>query len=921
MSIENLIPLGETTLITNGSYEPSIQQRIASEIPSASKIEIVMAFITYSGIAPYINLLKKHVSENGVDSLRVITTTFNNITEVRALSKLVEIGAQVKVSYDDTNTRLHAKGWNFIRESSTETKEESSAQTKEESFSTTYIGSSNLTMHGLSTGKEWNVRASSKINPNISELYSKVFEVYWLDERLEDFEEKEFTKLTQQKLVGYELINLYKPFPFQQDILDELENMRLLGHKKNLLVAATGTGKTVIAAFEIKSFLEKNPSAKILFVAHREEILKQSLKTFRNIIGKSDFGEILSGNSKPSKAYHLFSTIISLENSDEYKVSDFHYVIIDEAHHSPAESYQFITKDISNDQYLLGLTATPERMDGLDIKDAFGGKFVYEIRLWDALNEGLLTPFSYYGLAASDISKITFEKNLYKEEELTPFLTNETNLNQLLKYIYEYLPNMSKNRCLIFCQSIKHAQSIQSFLSNQEIKSAVINSKTSDEMRDEILSNFKKGNINFILSVDVLNEGTDIPEVNAIILLRPTSSLTVFIQQLGRGLRKYDGKDKVVVLDFVYNHNRKYNLLKNYQALLNTDREGIKRGMNGDGFNLPEGSDIFFDEISTKYVLDNIRESVEKDKLSNLLMNYKTKPKISEFLSSYDVGIEKIQIDGWAKSLCSSGLVNGKLEKEELQILKKIAHCYNINDEIRINALRHILENRDSELNKISVTDKLAIEALLTLFFEPIQLESFSRDFKKAIKKLHTYPLAILELNDIYEYLLTLKPLNKKNYSEMEIGSQFRLQEIQIFTGRDNFGSYTPLREGVDKFENEKGLTTYLLYVTIDKSDMKNISHHYKDYAINRKLFHWQSQNASTPDMGRGKDLIESHENNNIIYLFARTSKDSDYKTSAGYYFLGQVEYNKHTGTKPISFTWSLKSNLSNNLYQKLKLS
>lgn len=341
---------------------------------------------------------------------------------------MVEIGAQVKVSYDGTNTRLHAKGWNFIRESS--------AQTKEDSFSTTYIGSSNLTMHGLSTRKEWNVRASSKINPNISELYSKVFEVYWLDERLKDFEEKEFKKLTQQKLVDYQLINLYKPFPFQQDILDELENMRLQGHKKNLLVAATGTGKTVIAAFEIKSFLEKNPSAKILFVAHREEILNQSLKTFRNIIGKSDFGDILSGNSKPSNAYHLFATIISLENSYEYEVSDFDYIIIDEAHHSPAKSYQFITKVIDNDQYLLGLTATPERMDGLDIKDAFGGKFVYEIRLWDALNEGLLTPFSYYGLAASDISQITFEKNMYKEEEITPFLTTETNLNQFLKYIY-----------------------------------------------------------------------------------------------------------------------------------------------------------------------------------------------------------------------------------------------------------------------------------------------------------------------------------------------------------------------------------------------------------------------------------------------------------------------------------------------------
>ena len=911
MSIENLLPLGETTLITNSSNEPSIQQRIASEIPSSQNIEIVMAFITYSGIAPYLKLLQEHVIKNGAGSLRVITTTFTNITDLKALSKLIEIGAMVKVSYDTTSTRLHAKGWNFLRNIS--------STHSEGNFSTTYIGSSNLTMHGLTTGREWNVRASSNLNPNISELYSKIFEVYWLDDRIKDFNEKEFIENTSQDSKGYELVNLSTPYNFQQDILDELSRMRALGFNKNLLVAATGTGKTVISAYEIKKFLSENPTAKILFVAHREEILIQSMATFRHIIGDRKFGDILTGSAKPKNVHHLFAMINSLRNSN-YKVSHFDYIIIDEAHHSSANSYKFITDHISDEQFLLGLTATPERMDGTDIRSAFGNRFACEIRLWDALNDGLLTPFSYYGLGAGDISEISFANNKYNDEALYSFLTTGDSFGLLLKYIHEYLPRISENKCLIFCQSVSHAHQLQDFLSQHNFSTAVIDANTPSKIRNNTVSDFKEGRINFILTVDVFNEGIDIPEINSVILLRPTASLTIFIQQLGRGLRLCKGKNKVVILDFVFNHNRKFNILKNYQGLLNSDRPSIIRGFKGGGFNLPEGSEMQFDEVATQHVLENIKLSIENSNLCNLLQNYVTKPSIIQFVSDHEISIEKLQKDGWAKSLLASGLISYKLTKEEVLMLKKAAHCYLISDTLRVTALGYILENNHKKLNMLTTSEKLAIEALLTLLYEPDQLTSFAGNLQTAINKLHLYSIVIFELTELHQYLLTLKLQNRISYEGMEVGAIFRRQEIQIFTGRNSFGFFTPNREGVDKLPNTKGGTTYLLYVTIDKSDMENPGHHYNDYAINRDLFHWQSQNSTSPTTGVGKNLIETNSNNNIIYLFARLNKKSNYDTTAGYYFLGEADYSTHKGSKPISFILHLKNILPNELFQKLRL-
>ncbi len=912
MSFENLIPLGETTLITNRSNEPSIQQRIASEIPSAQSIEIVMAFITYRGIVPYIDLLKEHVAKNGAGSLKVITTTFTNITEVKALNKLVEIGALVKVSYDTSSTRLHAKGWNFIRNSE--------ANVSKENYSTTYIGSSNLTRPGLITGREWNVRASSKINPNISDLYTKTFEVYWLDEKIRDFDVTEFTKITSQSSQEYSLRKFEEPYTFQLKILEELASNRSEGQKKNLLVAATGTGKTVVAAYEIKNFLIQRPKARILFVSHRVEILKQSMKTFRNILNDNKFGKILTGKYKPENSYHLFAMITSLKNSSHFMVSDFDYIIIDEAHHIAADSYKFITNEITDKQFLLGLTATPERPDGSDITIDFGGKFAYELRLWDALNESLLTPFSYYGLEAGDISKISFENKKYDENELYSFLTNKDSLDYLVKYINEYLPHKTENKCLIFCETIKHATQLKTYLNNHDLISDIIVGNTPQELRDKIIQDLKEGKINFILSVNVLNEGVDIPEINAIILLRPTASLTIFIQQIGRGLRLHKGKDKVIILDFVFNHNREFNFVKNYQALLNTDRQNIIRGFEGKGFNLPEGSEMYFDKIATQHILENIKKSIDKGSLCEVLKDYSVKPSIADFLFDNEMLLGKIQKEGWAKSLLSAGLITYTKDKDAEVILRKISHCYLISDKLRVKALSLIYENNSKNLNKISFEEKLAIEALLTLLFDKNLLASFGGDFQAGIKKLHSYPIVIFELNELLQYLNTLKLQSRVNYQGLEVGCLYRREEIKIFSGRDKLSKNSFNIEGVDKFKNNNGGNTYLLYVTKDKSKMKNDSHKYKDYAINENLFHWESQNSSRPDIGVGKDLIDTNSNNNIVYLFARENLEKNYNTAPSYIFLGQAEYSSHKGSKPISFTWRLKNKISNELYQKFKL-
>ena len=375
-----LTPLLDTTLLTNSRGEPALGHEIRAEIHSSDAIDVVMAFVRWSGIRPLLEALRRHCRDG--KSMRIVTTTYTNSTELHALEELAALGADVKVSYDTASTRLHAKAWLFHRKSG---------------YSTAYIGSSNLTHSAMVAGLEWNVRVSGVRNPDVVAKMTAVFDSYWASGDFVSFDRDEFllrTALTDPEqtlqLSPIEIVLL----PFQERLLEQVELARTRGRHRNLLVAATGTGKTVMAAVDYARLRERLPRDRMLFVAHREEILAQSRATFAHALRDAAFGELWVGGRRPSRFEHVFASIQSLNRSGLESVDPAHFdvVVVDEFHHAAAPSYQMLLERIAPRE-LLGMTATPERADGLDVLRYFDGRIAAELRVWDAIDQQYLVPF------------------------------------------------------------------------------------------------------------------------------------------------------------------------------------------------------------------------------------------------------------------------------------------------------------------------------------------------------------------------------------------------------------------------------------------------------------------------------------------------------------------------------------------------
>jgi HKD family nuclease len=370
-----LTPLLDTTVLTNAPGEPRVGQQIHAEIASADRIDLVMAFIRRSGLRPLEDSLRRHCQEER--PLRVLTTTYTQSTELAALEALEDLGASVRISYDTTTTRLHAKAWLFHRDSG---------------FSTAFIGSSNLTHSAHVTGLEWNVRASSARNPDLLQKVAAVFDSYWHGGDFLVFDREQYLERTKQEADRTVRIFLspveLRLEPFQERLLEQIALARERGHHRNLLASATGTGKTVMAAVDYARLRARPGRSRLLFVAHRKEILEQSLATFRHALRDPSFGELWVDGHRPEDFDHVFASIQSLHaTSTEHLLPDhFDVVIVDEFHHAAAESYARLLAHIEPRE-LLGLTATPERSDGLDILGHFDGRIAAELRLWDAIDQ------------------------------------------------------------------------------------------------------------------------------------------------------------------------------------------------------------------------------------------------------------------------------------------------------------------------------------------------------------------------------------------------------------------------------------------------------------------------------------------------------------------------------------------------------
>jgi HKD family nuclease len=385
-SIERpLTPLLDTTVFTNAPGEPRVGHELRAEVPSADAIDVVMAFVRWSGVQSLTDALRRHCEAG--KPLRVLTTTYTNSTEQRALDELERLGAQIKVSYDTSSTRLHAKAWIFHRESG---------------YSTAYIGSSNLTYSAQVLGLEWNVRVSARGIRIRSQRWRRSSRATGRagTSRPTTPSSSDATPKSPEPMISRCLVQSRSSYaPFQEALLEHIVLARHQGHHRNLLVAATGTGKTVMAAVDYVRLRGDLGRSRLLFVAHREEIIDQSRATFRHALRDAAFGEKWVGGQRPERFEHVFASIQSPNSADVQKIDPAHFdvVIVDEFHHAAAPSYEALLNHLSPVE-LLGLTATPERSDGLDVLRYFDGRIATELRLWDAIDQEYLAPFAYFGV-------------------------------------------------------------------------------------------------------------------------------------------------------------------------------------------------------------------------------------------------------------------------------------------------------------------------------------------------------------------------------------------------------------------------------------------------------------------------------------------------------------------------------------------
>ena len=905
-------------LVSNNYKEgKKVLSSIEDELLKCDEFYFSVAFITMGGLTPLLQTLEELVAR-GVPG-KILTTDYLNFSDPKALRTLANLkNIDVKMyCTGESNVGFHTKGYIF----------------KKDKVYKIIVGSSNLTLSALTVNKEWNTKIVSTENGEFTEDIFHEFNNLWNSNASKDFENfidqysLNYEIIKEQKKIAKKAevpsIQQYKlnPNKMQVDFVASLKKIVEAGEDRALLVSATGTGKTYASAFGVREF---NPK-KALFLVHREQIAKQSIKSYKNVFDNTKNFGLLSGNSKDYKADYLFSTVQTMSKQgtmERFNKNEFDIIIIDEVHRAGANSYQRIM-DYFKPKFWLGMTATPERTDDFNIYNLFDHNIAHEIRLQEALEEDLLCTFHYFGISELEINGEVFDDNIGVRS--FNHLVSDLRVDYIIEKINYYGYSGNRVKGLIFCSRKDEARELSSKFNLRGLKTVFLSGDDSQERRIncvERLTNENSSNkLDYIFTVDIFNEGVDIPEINQVIMLRPTESPIVFVQQLGRGLRKTDDKEYVVVLDFIGNYMNNFMIPIALSGDRTYNKDTIRKYVSNGSSIIPGSSTVHFDEVAKDRIYNSINQikgikKIIRENYKNLsyklgriptlidfyengeidplliLSNYKTYfsflKVVEPSYKSKELSLQEISTLEYLSKVIVQGkrpheleilkeiLVNGNVSKQCLQELLK--EKYNIEDDIEsIDSALLVLQgnfvSNNNEKEKYAHIDILS-EAKEDFY---VRMISFYERLKHTEFYIHMKDLLQLGLrryNDIYSN-------EDRRRGKFVLYEKYSRRDVCFLL---NWGKdLSSVMYGMKRLDDDVAI-----FVTYHKKEADGGQEYlegkpdYADQFLNNQTFMWDSQIGKAPDSSYMSDVKEAENK----HLFVKKS-DAE---GTDFYYMGQFE-------------------------------
>lgn len=888
-------------LLTNKKQE-TVLSTLLQELKTCKTFYFSVAFITEGGLATLKTMLYD-LKQKGITG-RILTSTFLNFNQPKMFKELLKLeNVEVRLT---SKKGFHAKGYIF----------------EHEDYFSLIVGSSNLTDSALKANYEWNLYLTSMENGEVISHFKNQFEEAWnegillTEEWINDYKQNYvFTPLINNKTPNILELNTnyltnslkeslsIQPNKMQSVALEQLKNLRTTGAKKGLIISATGTGKTYLSAFDVRNFAPK----KMLFVVHREQILKKAMSDYRKILGgyEEDFG-ILSGNSKETNAKYLFATIQTLSKDNylqQFAKDHFDYILIDEVHKAGAESYLKVI-NYFNPEFLLGMTATPERTDNFNIYELFDYNIAYEIRLQAALEEDMLCPFHYFGVLdyVKDGELIDDAADLKK-------LVSTERVQHIIDKINYYGYSGDRVKGLMFCSSKDEARNLSLELNQHGLKTIALTGDNSQEEREEAIRQLENGELQYIITVDIFNEGIDIPFLNQIVMLRQTQSSIIFIQQLGRGLRKHASKDYVTIIDFIGNYKNNYLIPIALSGDQSLNKDNVRRKTVNTDY-ISGVSTINFEEVAKKRIFEAINNTnlstlkTLRDAYNEVKNRIGRIPTLFDFLEQNSIDPEVIigYADTYYNFLLKMKEDIPSLSDYEQSVVMMISKEF-------LNGKRiHEVLLIDELLNQSSISKEEYIQ----------KLKNFGTYVDEdTIKSVETiFSLKFHVQNDLkkYGYKPIIELVNGQYHFNNEIRESLRNTNFKHYIEDIVKCSYVKNK----KYDNTKPLTLYEKYsrrdacrllnwphddsstiygyrakyntcpifVTYHKKDEVETSQNYGDEFLSPELFRWFTRNRLTLESNEVKTILSYNETGMKIHLF--TKKDDGEGTD--FYYLGEVD-------------------------------